>query len=305
MDYRKIYNGVIVPMVTPIGSSGKIDEPAVEKIIRSFIQARVSPFILGSTGEAPSLSASQKRGLVEASVKAIKKQSLLYVGISSNCLSQSIADGHLFVEMGADILVATPPAYYPMTNNQMIAYFSALAGVLPKPLIIYNMPAMTKHNIPVDVVEVLSRHANIVGLKDSEKDEQRLETLLSKFKNRTDFVYLLGWAAMSVKALTLGASGIVPSTGNVVPVLYRQLVDSIQQGDSGNADRLQHLTNNISRLYQEGRVLSESIPALKVLMSLKKLCGKEVVPPMYRMKEDEERCYLDDMNAKLKELNVL
>ncbi|MGQ1948215.1 dihydrodipicolinate synthase family protein [Geofilum sp. OHC36d9] len=305
MDYRKIYNGVIVPMVTPIGSSGKIDEPAVEKIIRSFIQTRVSPFILGSTGEAPSLSVIQKRGLVEASVKAIKKQSLLFVGISGNCLSESIADGQLFAEMGADILVATPPAYYPMTNNQMIAYFSALADALPKPLILYNMPAMTKHNIPVEVVEVLSRHENIVGLKDSERDEQRLEILISKFKNRTDFVYLLGWAAMSVKALTLGASGIVPSTGNIVPVLYRELVDSLQKGDKINADRLQHLTNNISRLYQEGRVLSESIPALKALMSLKGLCGKEVVPPMYRMKEDEEQLYLKEMNATLKELNVL
>ncbi|HLW05990.1 MAG TPA: dihydrodipicolinate synthase family protein [Marinilabiliaceae bacterium] len=305
MDFRNKYNGVIVPMVTPVLSSGEIDEIAVKTIIDSFIQAGVVPFILGSTGEASSLSSQQKKKMVAVSVKFLRGRSLLYVGISGNCLSETIEEGNVYADMGADVLVSTPPSYYPMTGYQMINYFNVLADALLKPLIIYNMPSMTKHNIPISVVEELSQHKNIVGLKDSERDEDRLMLLVEKLKERTDFVYLLGWAALSVKALTHGASGIVPSTANLTPELYRELFDFTKSNNLRNAERLQHTTNYISGLYQNGRVLSESIPALKALMSLKGLCGLDVIPPMYRMKPKEEDEYLKQMRVKLKQTNVL
>lgn len=305
MDFRKIYNGVIVPMITPVLPSGEIDEAAVKTIIDSFILADVVPFVLGSTGEASSLSSLQKKKLVEFSVKHLRNRSLLYVGISSNCLSESIEDANLYSDMGADVLVSTPPSYYPMTEYQMINYFNSLANALSKPLIIYNMPAMTKHNIPISVVEELSQHKNIVGLKDSERDEERLRILVEMFKDRTDFVYLLGWAALSTKALILGASGIVPSTANLTPELYRELFDSAKNNNLESAERLQDTTNRIGGLYQKERVLSESIPALKALMSLKGLCGKEVVAPMYRMESKQESAYIEQMRVKLKQMNVL
>lgn len=305
MDFRKKYNGVIVPMVTPVLPSGEIDEVSVNTIIDYFIHAGVLPFVLGSTGEASSLSLQQKMQMVEFSVKSVKRRSLLYVGVSGNCLSETIEEGKAYADMGADVLVSTPPSYYPMTDYQMTNYFNTLANALPKPLIIYNMPSMTKHNIPISVVEELSQHKNIVGLKDSERDEDRLMLLVEKFKERTDFVYLLGWAALSTKALMHGASGIVPSTANLAPELYRELFDSAKKNDLENAERLQHATNYISGLYQNGRVLSESIPALKALMSLKGLCGLDVTPPMYRMEPKDEGEYLKKMRVKLKQTNVL
>lgn len=299
------YKGVIVPMVTPIGADGTVDKLAVKRIVDSFIDNGVTPFIIGSTGEAPSLSREQRVDLVEATVEAVDKRDLVYVGVSGNCLADSIEEGLMFAELGADVLVATPTSYYPMTRMQMIAYFEQLADALPLPLIMYNMPGMTKHNIPVDVVERLSHHDNIVGLKDSERDEARMNELIELAKGRTDFVYLLGWAAMSVKALSQGASGIVPSTGNLTPELYKQLYDLTLEGNIKAAEKLQMITNEVSSFYQKDRVLSESIPALKALMSIKALCSPDVVPPMYRIDRDYEEAYISVMKKELSRLNLL
>ena len=292
-------------MVTPVKTDMSIDTDAVKKVVASFIANGVTPFIIGSTGEAPSLSRRQRIDLLKATVEAVAKQDLVYAGISGNCLEDSIEEGKLFAEMGADVLVATPTSYYPMTKHQMVTYFKALADALPKPLIIYNMPGMTKHNIPVDVVEVLSHHKNIVGLKDSERDEERLFTLIEMFKERPDFVHLLGWAAMSDKALTKGSAGIVPSTGNLTPELYKALYDAALNGEATKAEELQVLTNKISALYQKDRVLSESVPALKAMMSLKGLCTPEVVPPMYRLDAEAEANYLSEMKEALNQLKLL
>lgn len=292
-------------MVTPISADGSVDVPAVTRIVNSFVECGVCPFIIGSTGEAPSLSREQRVDLVHATVAATAQKELVYVGISGNCLVDSIEEGRMFAELGADVLVATPTSYYPMTRMQMIAYFEDLADALPLPLIIYNMPGMTKHNIPVDVVERLSHHDNIVGLKDSERDEARMNELIEIAKDRSDFVYLLGWAAMSVKALSKGASGIVPSTGNLAPDLYKKLYDAVLIGDIKKAEQLQELTNELSSFYQKDRVLSESIPALKALMSLKELCSLNVVPPMYRIPSDYEEAYLSVMKKELLRLNIL
>lgn len=305
MRLSELYKGVIVPMVSPVKADMSIDTDAIHKIVNLFIENGVTPFIIGSTGEAPSLSRAQRIDLLKATVDAVGGKDLIYAGISGNCLADSIAEGELFAEMGADVLVATPTSYYPMTDSQMITYFEALADALPKPLIIYNMPAMTKHNIPVDVVKHLSYHKNIVGLKDSERDEQRLFTLIEMFKDREDFVHLLGWAAMSEQALAKGSAGIVPSTGNITPDLYKQLYDAALAGDSIKADELQSLTNTISAMYQKDRVLSESIPALKAMMSLKDLCTPDVVPPMYRMEPAEEARYLSEVSEALKKMNLL
>ena len=305
MKLSELYKGVIVPMVTPVKADMAVDTDAVHKIVKSFIDSGVTPFIIGSTGEAPSLSRAQRVALLKATVEAVDGKDLVYAGISGNCLADSIEEGLLFAEMGADVLVATPTSYYPMTNSQMITYFEALADALPKPLIIYNMPGMTKHNIPVDVVEHLSHHKNIVGLKDSERDEERLFTLIEMFKDRDDFVHLLGWAAMSAKALAKGSAGIVPSTGNFVPELYKALYDAALAGNDAKAEELQTLTNSLSAMYQKDRVLSESIPALKAMMSLYGLCAPEVVPPMYRVEAAVEANYLSETSEALKQLNLL
>jgi 4-hydroxy-tetrahydrodipicolinate synthase len=207
-----------------------------------------------------------------------------------------------FSDAGVEAVVSTLPAYYPMEDRQISAYIEKLADLLPLPLILYNMPGTIGYSIPLDIMERMSYHPNIIGIKDSERDTDRLDRSLEFWSGRQDFSYWLGWAAMSLHAIKNGADGIVPSTGNLVPGMYNELYQSVLEGDMETAGLLQEKTNEISLLYQKDRKLNRSLPALKVLLSIEGLCQPYVIPPLLRMEENEEQQYMEKMKVELKRL---
>jgi 4-hydroxy-tetrahydrodipicolinate synthase len=117
---------------------------------------------------------------------------------------------------------------------------------------------------------------------------ERLDKSLELWKERTDFVHLMGAAVQSAYALLHGSDGIIPSTGNLTPELYRAMYLASLAGDSQKVDELQEKTNKISEIYQKDRILSESIPALKVMMSVYGLCESYAMPPMYTLESEQQ-----------------
>ena len=154
---------------------------------------------------------------------------------------------------------------------------------------LYNILATTHMSIPLEAVMLLADHPNIVGLKDSERDLERMSACVSFSKQREDFSYFCGWAAQSAHALQLGADGIVPSTGNFVPGMFKKLYDAAISGDMATAMRLQEETDEIARIYQKGRTLGQSLAALKVMMQLRGLCQPWMLMPLSRLSEEEEQ----------------
>lgn len=206
--------------------------------------------------------------------------------------------------MGVDALVTTVSNYYPSNDSQMLHWFEKLADNIPVPLFIYNIPATTHHSISLDVADALSHHPNIIGVKDSERNEERLAESLKRWKDREDFMFLVGWAAMSTFGIRNGANGIVPSLGNLIPKLYNQLVIETRKGNFDLADKIQEQTDTISAYCQKGRNISQSVPAMKVLMSMKELCETQVLPPMLKMNEKEELEYIEQMRVSIENISV-
>lgn len=283
------YNGVVVPMVTPVTPSGFLDKSAVERIIKSFVSAGVSPLLMGTTGEGNSVSTMDGQELIETAVKAADGKITVYAGLTGNCFIEQLKQAGYYSASGADVIVATLPSYYSLTPEQMENYYLRLADSIKGPLMLYNIAATTHMSIPVDVIERLSRHENIVGLKDSERDLERMEQCISIARNRDDFAYFCGWAAQSAHSLELGGNGIVPSTGNFVPGMFRRLYDAAVSGDMETANRLQDATNEIAKLYQAGRSLGQSLTALKVMMQTRGLCTPDMLMPLTRLSEAEEQ----------------
>ncbi|WP_163712537.1 dihydrodipicolinate synthase family protein [Mangrovibacterium lignilyticum] len=305
MKENNRYKGVIVPMISPLKDDFTVDTEAVGRIVDNFLRYDVAPFIGGTTGEASSLSIPQKEELVKATVAHAKSKAVIYAGIASNCIVETVDMAKRFADLGADVVVANVPSYYPITDAQAAKYCESLADACPVPLIFYNITATTGYSIPLDIVDKLSYHPNVVGLKDSERDVERLDQALKLWKDRPDFVHLIGWAAISSYALKNGSDGIVPSTGNFTPELYADLYANALKGNWDEADRLQELTNKLGALYQKDRTLGESLAALKVVMKVKELCGTQVMPPIYQMEEPAETAYRLDVIAFLKNLNLL
>lgn len=283
------YRGVVVPMVTPVTEDGMLDVPAIERIIEFFAQNNVAPLLMGTTGEGNSVSASDGLLMVETAVKASKGRILIYAGLTGNCFAEQLRQAEAYTKAGADVIVATLPSYYALTDEQMYGYYKTLADSITGPLMLYNILATTHMTIPVEVVKRLADHPNIVGLKDSERDLERMQQCIAISRDREDFAYFCGWAAQSAYSLSIGGDGIVPSTGNYVPEMFNDLYRAASDGDMTTANRLQDETNEIAKIYQAGRTLGQSLTALKVMMQTKGLCEPWMLMPLTRLSAEEEQ----------------
>ena len=288
MKKNKKYYGVIIPAVTPLTADHKLDKAAVKKILDSFYKYNVSPFILGTTGESASLSAGLKIEYVKEAGRNKKPGTILYAGISSNVLSESVEFSKLCADNGVDAVAATLPYYFPLTESQMKKHFEHLADKSSLPLIIYNIPATIHMSIPLSIIDELSHHPNVIATKDSERNEERLKQSLELWKDRQDFGHFLGWSAKSAEALINGSDGLIPSTGNLIPEIYSEMLEAVESGNHQKAYEMQKLSDMYGTIYQSGKTLGESLWALKVLMKEKGLCESVVMPPLQSLNNEEE-----------------
>lgn len=295
MSHKEKYCGVIVPMVTPLKENLSIDRQGVQNIVEGFNKNKCNAFVLGTTGESSSISNKKKLELVKYTIEAVNRKNLVYVGISGNCLEETINNAKKFADFGADVLVAHLPYYFPLDEKHMLNYFEKLANAVPLPLMVYNIPVTTNLSLPHDLIDKLSYHENIIGLKDSQRGEDRLNDGLKLWKHRKDFTFHLGWAAMSSYGLRNGLDGIVPSSANLVPGLYRRLYDAAKNGDLKMAEELQEITNIISAYYQERQILSRAFPIFKAMMDAFSLCKPFVASPLETLNQDEIAIIKKDM----------
>lgn len=304
MVLKKKYSGVIIPAVTPLTENFQLDEVAVEKIFANFYKSSVSPFILGTTGEAASLPNEVKQAYIKAAVKNKQADTTLYAGISSNVFEESVALAKDCFAAGVDVVAATLPTYYVLSESQMKQYFEQLADAVDGPLIIYNIPATTHMSIPLSLIDELSHHGNIVGTKDSERSDDRLNESIHLWKDRPDFSHFLGWAARSAQALINGSDGLIPSTGNLYPKLYDDMMQAVANGDNDKAMALQKLSDDLGNVYQGGKLLGESLWALKVLMQEANLCQPFVMPPLQPQSSEEEKRLIENLHSLLQKESI-
>ncbi|HEY5553031.1 MAG TPA: dihydrodipicolinate synthase family protein, partial [Opitutaceae bacterium] len=186
----------IVPMLTPFTTEGRLDEPAVARIVGNVIAGGCQGLMVcGTTGEFASMTVSMRIRTVELAVAAAAGRAVIFGGIGDTSPAHSITLAHGFLAEGADAVVANLPSYYPLTPAMMESYFVGLADAIDGPLYLYNIPQTTRQSIPFDVISRLSTHLRIAGIKDSEPDGARQEQLCALFANRSDFAVFCGSVA--------------------------------------------------------------------------------------------------------------
>ncbi|HEU5080753.1 MAG TPA: dihydrodipicolinate synthase family protein [Opitutaceae bacterium] len=273
--------GVIVPLVTPVTATGDFDEAAASRLVEHLASNRCGMLVLGTTGEVASLPAALRQRYVEIAVQVARGRVPVFACIAHNVLADAIGLARAHLAAGVDGVVGMLPNYFKLDAPEMEAYFTRLASEIPGSLLLYNMPQTTGMSLPIDVIERLSRIPNITGLKDSENNLGRAELVAQRFRGRDDFSLFMGVAANSVAALKLGFDGIVPSSGNLVPALWRQLFDAARSGDEATAEALQKKLDALSAIFQRNRSLGASLAALKASLSMRGLCSPNMLPPLH------------------------
>jgi dihydrodipicolinate synthase/N-acetylneuraminate lyase len=299
------YSGTVIPAVTPLNKDLKLDHGALEKMFNHFHNHNTMAFINGTTGESASFTVNFKKEYIKAAGKLKKAGDVLYAGISANCLEESVELAKVSFDSGVDAVAATLPSYYDLSTDQMKEYFEQLAEQINGPLIIYNIPVTTHMSIPLKVIDELSWHENIVGTKDSERSEERLMKSLELWGNREDFSHFMGWAGKSADALINGSDGLIPSTGNICPGIYDDMIKAVQAGDHEKAFRLQKLSDDLGGVYQKGKLLGESLWGLKVLMKELYLCEEHVMPPLHALSAEERKNLITNFHEVIDQENLM
>ena len=279
--------GVIVPMVTPVNKNGMVDQLHAKKLINFLLDNGTIPFIMGTTGEATSLSIDERDVFVKILVENQRQNRPLIVGVIGLSYNETIKEANKYLSWGIDAVVITLANYYQLTDEQMFSYFLGLSENINGNIIIYNIPKTIHMSIPLEVVDRLSRVKNIIGIKDSEMNEERLEKSLKLWKERTDFKHFVGVNSLMAKGLQLGTDGLVPSTGNLQPDLYTKLFELGKEGNMNDAVFIQEESNKLSKIYQEGKTLGESIAALKVILFEMNLCQPWMLSPLTQLSDIE------------------
>ena len=272
------YQGVVVPMVTPFTADGRLDEQSFGRLLDSLLAAGVDGvFVMGTTGEGIAIPGADRRRIVEQTVAKTKGALKIFAGIS-NAHPEEINVGNDYLRAGVDALVLHPPAG--MSPQKMLPWFQKVLDSLDGPLLVYNMPITTKVSIPLDVLSGLTGHPRLAGIKDSENNPQRLNELLARFGGKENFSIFVGVGALMENGLKLGADGIVPSVGNLIPNICRQLCAAAKSGNWAEANSHFARMNAVAALYQKGRTLNESLSVLKAAMHCRGLCAPHVLPPL-------------------------
>ena len=291
-------------MITPVGEDYKPDISAIEKICENCANYDVSILALGTTGESPSVSTRDSRELVRTVSGFLKGRVKVYACLTGNSLFDNIENAKAYIVAGADVIVSILPNYYKLHPEQMYAYYWKLANSLEFPLMIYNIPAVTNMSIPLETVQELSRHPNILGLKDSERDEERIIQGIKMFRDNKDFSFFVGYAAMSARSLMEGADGIIPSTGNLVPSMFSELYNRAISGNHAEASLLQKESDDIAGIYQKDRNLGESLQVLKVMMSELGLCEPNAIPPLQTLDISSQESIREKTRKAMEKYNI-
>lgn len=293
------FKGVVVPMATPVDGSGNIDVPAAGKLINYLLDHHAVPFIMGTNGEASSLSIENRKDLVRTLIDNKRPEVPLIAGVIGLPYKETIDQSNFYFDMGLDAVVLTLPNYFALNNHQMLQYFRSVSERLNGKMILYNMPKTIHMSLPLEVVEELSHMENIIGIKDSEFDEARLDASLASWKDRKDFFHLTGVNRLMVRGLLNGSRGIVPSTGNFDPGLYHDLYRLCMERKQEEAKALLAWTQELCDIYQENTTLADSVTALKVVLAHLGLCREEVLPPLIKASADRKKEIIDRYRKKI------
>lgn len=282
-------NGIITPLVTPLMfDNSTLDIMSLDKLIEHIIKGGVHGIlILGSTGEASNLSYETRTQLIVESCRIVENRIPVFVGISDTSVEESIQLAKKSKEVGATAVVATPPYYYGLGSIELLKYYKLLANKVPLPLFLYNMPMHTKTNIEVETVVQLSKHPNIVGLKNSSSDIIYFKKLCHVLK-KTGFALFMGPEEVTSEAVLMGANGGVNGGSNLFPELYVALYNASHSKDFDRISELQDIVMDISiNIYDLGSFGSSYLKGIKGCLASLGLIKNTIAPPFNIFEEKE------------------
>ena len=289
--------GVFPPVVTPFDRRGEVDEGRFRANLERYAQAELAGVVVaGSTGEAPYLTERERLRLVEVARKVVKPPQLLIAGAGLESTHETLRLSRESVARGADAVLLLPPAYYKskMDSGTLVAHFCAVGDGVRRPVILYSIPQFTGFRMEVETIAKLSRHPNIVGIKESSGDLSFLRAILRQ--KSSGFRVLTGSALIFLDALRAGAVGAVLGQAGFVPELCLAVYEAFRRGQMRTAQELQQKLRPLALKI----AVPYGVPGIKAALDLCGYAGGVPRPPLLPLTPTARR----DVAATLREVRA-
>jgi len=280
--------GIIPPVITPLVNYEEFDVHGFENLIEHLISGGVHGlFLLGTTGEAPSLSYKLRKELVKRACELVNHRIPVMVGISDTSFSASLEIAEYSKSVGADAVVVAPPYYFPMAQEEVVEYLKDLAPALPLPFLLYNMPSHTKIHLSIETVK-RAKELGAIGIKDSSGDMFYLYSLIEEFKDSADFSIITGTELFLPETIMNGGHGAIPGGANIFPQLFVKLYKASINKDFNTIELLRKKVMKLyNTIYSVSKHPSRITIGIKCALSVMGICNDYMVPPLHKMKPQE------------------
>jgi 4-hydroxy-tetrahydrodipicolinate synthase len=289
---RTEFTGVGTALVTPFTRTGALDEGAVRRLAKRQVDAGVHVLVpCGTTGESPTLSADERRRVVEIVAAEAAGRSLVLAGAGGYDTREVI---HAVADMeraGAQGILSVTPYYNKPTPEGLYQHYKAIADSTALPIVVYNVPGRTGCNIDPATLVRLATIPNIVAVKEASGNITQMAEICRSVPS--DFIVLSGDDAITLPLMAIGGRGVISVASNIVPAEMVQMVESAERGDFATA-RQWH--QKLQPLMQVNFVESNPMP-VKWAMSAMGLCEDVFRLPMVSPKPASQDAILAVMRA--------
>lgn len=271
--------GIFLPVTTPFDPvTGDIDTVAFRANLRCWFRIPIRGILIaGSTGESVFLDDEERCTLLEAAREVVPEEAVVIAGTGSESTRHTIRLTRRAADAGANVVLVSPPAYYKgaMTAEVLTRHFKAVADASPVPVVVYQVPThLSTLNLSTGLIEELSRHPNITGIKDS---RGRLELVGELVEHSTEgFQVMVGSGALLYAGLETGAVGGIVAAGLMATAGAVEISVAFKEGRSADAGRIQE---RIAPVHQQ-IVSGMGVPGIKAALELLGLHGGVPRPPL-------------------------
>ena len=278
------FGGTGVAIITPF-SDGEIDYLALRIVVDHVISGGVDFIVaLGSTGEAATISPSESRLVLDAIINETKGRVPLVAGnFGSNNTRALVNQINRYSFDGIDAILSASPSYSKPSQQGIYEHYTVVADESPVPVILYNVPSRTSSNISADTTIRLSKHSNIIGIKEASGDLAQAKDII---RLSAEKFFVTSGDDVLAPAMTLsGGVGVISVLANAYPAEFSQMISHFVNGQSEQGKILE------DKLYSfHDCMYSEGNPSgIKTAMEILGVCSADVRLPLTRVSSDLHR----------------
>lgn len=277
---KTIFKGAGTALITPFKDGG-VDFDAMGRLIDRQIDCGIDALVIcGTTGESCTLSDSEHRAVLEFALAHSRGRVPMIAGTGSNDTAHAVEMSKFASGLGYDGLLVVTPYYNKATEKGLIKSYTKVADAADCPIILYNVPTRTCCNITLPVYRELSKHENIVAVKEASGNISQIAELLCECGDNFD-VYS-GNDDQTLPMLSLGGSGVISVVSNIIPREMAELCRKWFDGDTHGCRRLHEKYLKLMKI-----MFCEVNPIpVKTACAIMRLCSDELRLPMCEIGEE-------------------